>query len=129
MIRLCGRKQDRQPTCTRTLFCYARDNECSHLLIQTLQYPRWFETLCRHSVDTEYYNARCQFAEQIGKYKGESDIKNLLFSFIESGDEYTEGMALQSLCEHFPKQAEEYAVKFWDRNGGDQFEKLRANSV
>ncbi len=111
------------------LYVIARDNECSHLLIQTLQYPQWFEILCRHSVETEYYNARWQFAEQIGKYKGESDIKNLLFSFIESGDEYTERMALQSLCEHFPKQAEEYAVKFWDKNGGDQFEKLRANSV
>lgn len=110
------------------LYVIARDSECSHLLIQTLQYPQWFETLCRHSITTEYYNARWQFAEQIGNYKGESDIKELLFSFIESGDEYTERMALQSLCEHFPEQAEAYAVKFWNRNiyREDEYQKIMA---
>ncbi|MBO5145587.1 MAG: hypothetical protein J6C19_08650 [Lachnospiraceae bacterium] len=43
-----------------------------HLLIETLDYPEWFELLCRHSIETDYYNARWQFAEQIGSYKGES---------------------------------------------------------
>ena len=110
------------------LYIIARDSECSHLLIQTLQYPQWFEVLCRHSISTDYYNARWQFAEQIGNYKGESDIKDLLFCFIESGDEYTERMALQSLCEHFPEQAESYAVKFWNRNiyNEDEYQKIMA---
>ena len=110
------------------LYVIARDSECSHLLIETLDYPEWFELLCQHSIETDYYNARWQFAEQIGSYKGESDIKELLFAFIESGDEYTERMALQSLCEHFPKQAEEYAVKFWNRNiyREDEYQKIMA---
>ena len=100
----------------------------TYLLIKTLQYPQWFEVLCRHSIATDYYNARWQFAEQIGNYKGESDIKNLLFCFIESKDEYTERMALQSLCEHFPEQAESYAVKFWNRNvyKEDEYQKIMA---
>lgn len=110
------------------LYVIARDSECSSLLIQTLQYPQWFEILCRHSISTDYYNARWQFAEQIGNYKGKNDIKDLLFYFIESGDEYTERMALQSLCEHFPEQAEKYAVKFWDRNiyDEDEYQKIMA---
>lgn len=110
------------------LYVIARDSECSSLLIKTLQYPKWFEVLCQHSTTTGYYNARWQFAEQTGNYKGESDIKDLLFCFIESGDEYTERMALQSLCEHFPEQAEAYAVKFWNRNiyAEDEYQKIMA---
>lgn len=110
------------------LYVIARDSECSHLLIRTLDYPQWFEVLCQHSISSDYYNVKWQFAEQLGNYKGESDIKELLFSFIESGDEYTERMALQSLCEHFPKQAEEYAVKFWNRNiyNEDEYQKIMA---
>lgn len=110
------------------LYVIARDSECSNLLIETLQHSQWFEVLCRHSVSTDYYNARWQFAEQLGNYKGESDVRNLLFCFIESGDEYTERMALRSICEHFPEQAESYAVKFWDRNiyKDDEYQKIMA---
>jgi len=110
------------------LYVIARDNECSYLLVKTLDYPDWFEVLCRHSVKTDYYNAKWQFAEQMGSYKGESDVKKLLFCFIESGDEYTERMALKSLCEHFPERAEEYAVKFWNRNiyEEDEYQKIMA---
>lgn len=113
------------------LYVIARDNECSNLLIETLNYPDWFEPLCRRSIHTDYYNAKWQFAEQLGEYKGENDIKELLFSFIESGDEYTERMALWSMCRHFPKKAEEYAVKFWERNiySADEYQKIMALSV
>lgn len=40
-------------------------------------------------------------------------------------------MALWSMCEHFPKQAEEYAVKFWERNiySADEYQKLMALAV
>lgn len=110
------------------LYAIARDNECSNLLIETLNYPRWFEILCRYCIKTNYYNAKWQFAEQLGSYKGESDVIELLFYFIESGDEYTERMALRSLCEHFPQQAEEYALKFWERNiySADEYQKIMA---
>lgn len=110
------------------LYVIARDGECSHLLIKTLNYPKWFEVLCRYSITTDYHNAKWQFAEQLGSYKGDSDIKELLFHFIESGDEYTERMALQSLCEHFPERVEEYAVKFWNRNiyREDEYQKIMA---
>ncbi|MCM1494846.1 MAG: hypothetical protein NC089_03505 [Bacteroides sp.] len=110
------------------LYVIARDSECSHLLVETLKYPEWFEVLCRHSVKSDYYNTRWQFAEQLGSYQGTSDIKYLLFQFIESGEEYTERMALQSLCEHFPERVEEYAVKFWERNiyEEDEYQKIMA---
>lgn len=63
----------------------------------------------------------------VTKYR-ESDVIELLFYFIESGDEYTERMALRSLCEHFPQQAEEYAVKFWERTiySADEYQKIMA---
>lgn len=117
-----------EPLVNDMLYVIARDSECSHLLVETLKYPDWFEVLCRHSVKTDYYNARWQFAEQLGKYQGKSNIKNLLFQFIESGDEYTERMALHSLCEHFPERVEEYAVKFWERNiyKEDEYQKIMA---
>lgn len=110
------------------LYIIARDSECSHLLIETLQHPQWFEALRRHSIATDCCNARWQFAEQIGSYKEKSDLKDLLFCFIESGEEYTERMALQSMCEHFPEHAEAYAVKFWNRNiyKEDEYQKIMA---
>ncbi len=110
------------------LYVIARDSECSNLLIETLEYPEWFEILCRHCIKTNYYNAKWQFAEQLGSYKKESDVIELLFCFIESGDEYTERMALKSLCEHYPRQAEKYAVKFWERNiySADEYQKMMA---
>ncbi|MDO4168250.1 MAG: hypothetical protein Q4D32_12670 [Eubacteriales bacterium] len=79
------------------LYVIARDNECSHLLVKTLDYPDWFEVLCRHSINADYYNAKWQFAEQLGNYEGKREIKELLFYFIESGEEYVERMALKSL--------------------------------
>lgn len=110
------------------LYVIARDSECSHLLKATLKYPKWFEKLCPYSVNIRYYNVQWQFAEQLGNYHGNSNIKQLLFCFIESEDEYTERMALQSMCEHFPERAEEYAVKFWDRNTyeQDEYQKIMA---
>lgn len=110
------------------LYVIARDSECSHLFRSILQRPEWFEILCRHSITTNRYNARWQFAEQLENYEGKSEIKELLFRFIESGEEYTERMALQSLCKHFPKQAEFYAVKFWNRNiyAEDEYQKIMA---
>lgn len=37
-------------------------------------------------------------------------------------------MALQSLCGHFPRQAEAYAVKFWNRKvyAEDEYQKIMA---
>lgn len=110
------------------LYVIARDSECSHLFPALLQHPDWFEVLCRHSITTARYNARWQFAEQLENYDGKSEIKELLFRLIDSGDEYTERMALQSMCKHFPKQAEAYAIKFWNRNiyDQDEYQKIMA---
>ena len=110
------------------LYVIARDSECSHLLCETLNYAKWFELLCRRSIETGYYNAKWQFAEKLGNYKEESDVTELLFSFIESGDEYTERMALQSLCVHFPERVEQYAIKFWNRKiyNEDEYQKIMA---
>lgn len=100
----------------KMLYVIARDNECSHLLDVTLNYHRWFEILCRKSIKTDYYNAKWQFAEFLGYYDGNSNITEMIFDFIKSGDEYTERMALKSMCEHYPVYVEKYAIKFWNRN-------------
>lgn len=96
------------------LYVIARDSECSHLLVRTLNYPKWFEVLCRYSITTDYHNAKWQFAEQLGSYMGDSDIKELLFYFIESGDEYTERMALYALHKVNSPLLKEYIAKSYE---------------
>ena len=39
----------------------------------------------------------------------------LIFKFIESSDEYTSRMSLQTMAEIYPEKAEKYAVCFWNR--------------
>lgn len=117
-----------KPLINDMLYAIARDNEASIIIKETIKYPTWFELLCKECIGTEYINTQWQFAEQLGNYHSESDAANLLFRFIESGNEYTERMALQSLCEHFPKEAEKYAVKFWNREiyEADEYQKIMA---
>ena len=39
----------------------------------------------------------------------------MIYEFIESNDEYTSRMALQTMAEIDAEHAEEYAVQFWNR--------------
>lgn len=108
------------------LYAIARDNECCELVSETLNHPEWFAVLCQHSLQTDYTNAKWQFAEYLHEYRGNSKIGNLIFRFLETGDEYTERMALRSLSEMYPEKVEQYAFEFWNRQkyDADEYQKI-----
>lgn len=105
------------------LFGIARDNECSRIIELLLKYPEWYSCLCRKVFDTDYINAKWQFAESLKGYNGKVDIKDFIFDFLEVDDEYTQRMALKSLAYIYPERAEEYAIDFWwrDKYKGDAY--------
>ncbi|MBP5311155.1 MAG: hypothetical protein J6Z05_11215 [Lachnospiraceae bacterium] len=94
------------------LFVVARDNESEILADELLKHKDWFELLARKSPDTQYINAQWQFAKRLA---GCDPCKDLIFVFIESEDEYTSRMALETMAKIDQKKAEEYAVRFWNR--------------
>lgn len=115
------------------LFGIARDNECGRIVnILVERYPEWYSFLCKKSLKTAYTNAKWQFAETLKDYKGSDEkLRELIFEFLETGDEYTERMALQSLAFLYPEKAEKYAVDFWERNKyeNDEYQKIMALHV
>lgn len=113
------------------LYAIARDNECSYLIAETVGDPDWFDILCRYSIETKYMNAKWQFAGYLYKYEGKEETRRLIFRFLESGEEYTERIALQSLAEMYPDKVEEYALRFWNQNKyeADEYQKLMVLGV
>ena len=108
------------------LYVIARDNECS-LVIEILEnYDQWFSLLCRRCINTDYTNAKWQFAEHLHSYKGEDNLQEMVYDFLSAGDEYTERLALQALADIYPACAESYAVEFWERNKyeSDEYQKI-----
>ncbi len=108
------------------LYIIARDNECENIIGEVSKRDDWFALLCRYSLRTSYTNAKWQFAAYLKNYKGCDDLKNLIFEFLSTGDEYTERRALQSLAYIYPEQAEKYAIEFWNRNKyeDDEYQKI-----
>lgn len=98
------------------LYGIARDNECSYIIENLLEYPEWYSFLCRRCLETGYTNAKWQFAESLREYKGSDHLQEMIYDYLDTGDELTERLALQSLAYIDPKRAEEYAVRFWERN-------------
>ena len=113
------------------LYAIARDNESELIAQMTERYDDWFSLLCRESLRSPYTNAKWQFASRLGNYGGNYALHELIFEFLSTGDEYTERMALRSLASVYPEQAEEYAVKFWNRNiyEHDEYQKIMALHV
>lgn len=108
------------------LYTIARDNECENIVGVLVDYDDWFALLCRYSLKSPYTNAKWQLAENLKNYKGSDDLKDLIFEFLSTGDEYTERRALQSLAYIYPEQAEKYAIEFWNRNKYeyDEYQKI-----
>lgn len=108
------------------LYAIARDNECSMILYKLEEHSEWFALLCRHCLNTEYTNAKWQFAEHLPNYQGSDDLKEMVYDFLQAGDEYTERLALRSLAAIHPEHAERYAVEFWERNKYeyDEYQKI-----
>ncbi len=107
-------------TIDEILYTIARDNECMSV-IEELN-SDWYSFLCKAVLNTQYTNAKWQFAECIKKHAEVEEIKPLIFEFLKSGNEYIERMALESLAILYPDKAEEYAEMFWNRNVYDQDE-------
>lgn len=98
------------------LFGIARDNECSRIVNMLIDYPGWYSVLCRKSLSTDYLNAKWQFAESLKDYKGQDNLQELIYEFLNIDDEYTERLALMSLAYIYPDKAEKYAIDFWHRD-------------
>lgn len=79
------------------LFGIARDNECSVIVDTLLEHNEWYSFLCRQCLKTNYINAKWQFAKSLIDYKGNDNLCEMVFEFLEAGDEYTERLALKSL--------------------------------
>ena len=68
-------------------------------------------------------------------HRNNDELKELIFDFLSTGDEYTERMALESLAFIEPEQAEKYAILFWDRENyaegsyEDEYQKIMALHV
>lgn len=115
------------------LFTIARDNECEIIINELVNYKDWYELLAKKSLGSKYINSEWQFAKKIGDCN-DCD-QQLIFEFIESDNEYTSRMALSSLAKLNPEYAEEYAIKFWNRNKypygsyEDEYQKIMVLSV
>lgn len=117
------------------LYAIARDNECEILVQETGKLNDWFSLLCRKSLQSPYTNAKWQFAKELKNHRNNDELKELIFDFLSTGDEYTERMALESLAFIEPEQAEKYAILFWDREKyaegsyEDEYQKIMALHV
>ena len=98
------------------LFGIARDNECSRIMGELIEYPDWYSVLCKKSLTTDYINAKWQFAESLKDYNGHDGLHEIIFEFLNIDDEYTERLALKSLAYIYPDKAEKYAIEFWWRD-------------
>ena len=116
------------------LYGIARDNECGMIIDYLEDFPEWYSVLCRKSLGTGYTNAKWQFAESLRNYKGHDGLQDIIFQFLDTGDEYTERLALKTLADLFPERAEEFAIEFWNRekfinHKGYEYQKIMALHV
>lgn len=105
-----------EPMLDDILFGIARDNECGRIVQELIDYPQWYSILCRKSLMTDYVNAKWQFAGSLKDYKGQDNLHELIYEFLNVDDEYTERLALKSLAYIYPDKAEKYAIEFWWRD-------------
>lgn len=108
------------------LYVIARDNECSMVIGEIENNHQWFSLLCRRCINTNYTNAKWQFAEHLRNYNGNDNLKEMIYDFLSVDDEYTERLALKALADIYPECAERYAVEFWERNKYeyDEYQKI-----
>lgn len=108
------------------LYVIARDNECSTVIEELEKCDHWFSLLCRCCINTEYINAKWQFAEHLHSYKGKDNLQEMVYDFLSAEDEYTERLALKALADIYPECAEQYAIEFWERNKYeyDEYQKI-----
>lgn len=117
------------------LYCVARDNECECLADLISSQKEWFKYLIERCIDSIYTTAKWQLVKRLLVYKDDSSITDWIFKYIDVDDEYTQRMSLSALSEIDYKKAEQYAIKFWERDKykGDayceEYQKIMALNV
>lgn len=117
------------------LYCVARDNECECLADLISSQKEQFKYLIERCIDSIYTTAKWQLVKRLPVYKEDSSITDWIFKYIDVDDEYTQRMSLSALSEIDYKKAEQYAIKFWERDKykGDayceEYQKIMALNV
>lgn len=117
------------------LYCVARDNECECLADLISSQKEWFKYLIERCIDSIYTTAKWQLVKRLSVYKDDSSITDWIFKYINVDDEYTQRMSLSVLSEIDHRKAEQYAIKFWERDKykGDayceEYQKIMALNV
>ena len=112
------------------IYIIARDNECEWLIHKTVQYTDWFETLCRHCIQTNEGDAKWQFASQLPVCQCDRETKNLILVFAEDREEYVCRRALLAMPAIRPDKVECYAELFWNRKlYDDELQKYQKMAV
>ena len=72
-----------------------------------------------------------QLEGMLKNYKEDDELKVIIYDFLNIGNEYTERVALNTLAHIYPERAEEYAIKFWNRNKyeAEEYQKMMALHV
>lgn len=117
------------------LYCVARDNECECLADLISSQKEQFKYLIERCIDSIYTTAKWQLVKRLPVYKEDSSITDWIFKYINVDDEYTQRMSLSVLSEIDHRKAEQYAIKFWERDKykGDayceEYQKIMALNV
>lgn len=93
----------------------ARDNEAEGLIKEVIQYPQWFEILCRHVVKSNENEAKWQFAAYLPECDCGQNTQNLILDFAKDEHEYVSRRALLAMPALRPDQVEGFAALFWNK--------------
>lgn len=115
-------KQEKPDSCDdifldELLYLIARDNVAEHMIEELVEYPEWFEVLCRRAVHCEDSDARWQFATYLSQCQCNQDVKNLILDFASDFHEYVSRIALLYMPRLRPDCVEYFSVCFWEQTG------------
>lgn len=96
-------------------YLIARDNEAEGLIKEVVQYPQWFEILCRHVVKSAEQEAKWQFAAYLPECGCDQNTQSLILDFAKDDHEYVSRRALLAMPALRPDQVEEFAELFWNK--------------
>lgn len=97
------------------IYVIARDNECEILIDELIQYPRWFEVLCKRSLQTGEADAKWQFADRLPQCECRPEVMDMIWAFANDSHEYVRRRARARISEM--KKIKVRCI--WEHNGSD----------